>query len=65
MSRIILAIEKLEKILDRNICFSRREELQDVLNLLKKESESMNGSKLSKDDEDDDDDNNDKNKNDT
>jgi hypothetical protein len=39
-----------DEILDRHVCFSRREELQDVLNLLKEEKDSMNGSKLPKDD---------------
>jgi hypothetical protein len=46
MSRINEAIQKLEKILDHHVCFSRREELLDVINLLKDEQESMNGSKL-------------------
>jgi hypothetical protein len=37
MSRILEAIEKLEKILEHNICLSRREELQEILSLLKDE----------------------------
>ena len=41
MSRINEAIQKLEAVLDRHICFSRREELEDVLNLLKEEQASM------------------------
>ena len=56
MSRISEAIEKLEKILDRHICFSRREELQDVLNLLKEEQESIYGSKFPKDNDNNDND---------
>jgi hypothetical protein len=41
MSRIDEAIQKLEAVLDRHICFSRREELEDVLNLLKEEQAPM------------------------
>jgi hypothetical protein len=37
MSRIEEAIKKLETILDHYLCFSRREELQEVISLLKEE----------------------------
>jgi hypothetical protein len=37
MSHIEAAIDKLEKILDHHICFSRREELREVLSLLQEE----------------------------
>lgn len=43
MSRINEAIQKLEAVLDRHICLSRREELEEVLNLLKEEQASMKG----------------------
>ncbi len=39
MTRIVEAIQKLEKITDRNICASRREELQEIVSLLKEELE--------------------------
>ncbi|MBN1235242.1 MAG: hypothetical protein JW999_04230 [Methanotrichaceae archaeon] len=50
MARIDGAIEKLERILDCHICFSRREDLGEVLNLLKEEHESRKSPRLSKDD---------------
>jgi hypothetical protein len=37
MSRIEEAIKKLETILDHHLCFSRREELQEVISLLQEE----------------------------
>ena len=37
MSHIEAAIDKLEKILDHHICFSRREEIREVLSLLQEE----------------------------
>jgi hypothetical protein len=37
MSHIEAAIDKLEKILDQHICFSRRDELREVLSLLREE----------------------------
>ena len=48
MSRIVEAIGKLESILDGNVCFSRREGLQEVLNLLKEEQASSKGSHIEK-----------------
>ncbi len=39
MSSVEKAIEKLEKILERHLCFSRREELQEVISILKDEQE--------------------------
>ncbi len=39
MSRIQDAIEKLEKIVDHHVCFPRREELQEVIDLLREELE--------------------------
>ncbi|NYT01688.1 MAG: hypothetical protein GKC10_02880 [Methanosarcinales archaeon] len=39
MSRIEEAIRKLESITDRHICFARREELQEIISLLKEEVE--------------------------
>jgi hypothetical protein len=39
VTRIEEAIQKLEKITDRNICASRREELQEIVSLLKEEHE--------------------------
>ena len=50
MARIDEAVEKLERILDCHICFSRREDLGEVLNLLKEEHESRKSPRLSKDD---------------
>jgi hypothetical protein len=37
MSLIEEAIKKLETILDHHLCFSRREELQEVISLLQEE----------------------------
>jgi len=37
MSRIEEAIKKLETILDHHLCFSRREELQEVISLLQED----------------------------
>jgi hypothetical protein len=37
MSRIEEAIKKLETILDHHLCFSRREELQEIISLPKEE----------------------------
>jgi len=37
MSKIEEAIEKLEKITDRHICFPRKEELNEVICLLREE----------------------------
>jgi|WetSurSiteA1Bulk_404760.scaffolds.fasta_scaffold286166_1 hypothetical protein len=37
MSRIEEVINKLETILDHHLCFSRREELQEVISLLQEE----------------------------
>jgi hypothetical protein len=48
MSRIVEAIGKLEAILDGNVCFSRREGLQEVLNLLKEEQASSKGFHIEK-----------------
>lgn len=48
MSRIVEAIGKLESILDGNVCFSQREGLQEVLNLLKEEQASSKGSHIEK-----------------
>jgi hypothetical protein len=48
MSRIVEAIGKLESILDGNVCFSRREGLQEVLNLLKEEQASSKGFHIEK-----------------
>ena len=48
MSRIVEAIGKLEAILDGSVCFSRREGLQEVLNLLKEEQASSKGSHIEK-----------------
>ena len=48
MSRIVEAIGKLEAILDGNVCFSRREGLQEVLNLLKEEQASSKCSHIEK-----------------
>lgn len=42
MSRIEEAIHRLETITDRHICFSRREELQEIISLLKEELECRN-----------------------
>ncbi len=39
MTRIEEAIQKLEKITDRNICAFRREELQEIATLLREELE--------------------------
>ncbi len=41
MSKINEAIQKLEAVLDKHICFSRRKELEEVLKLLKGEQASM------------------------
>ncbi|WP_348304012.1 DUF2117 domain-containing protein [Methanothrix sp.] len=43
MSRILEAIAKLEAILESGICFSRREELQEILDILKEELASSEG----------------------
>ena len=48
MSRIVEAIGKLESILDGNVCFSQREGLQEVLNLLKEEQASSKGFHIEK-----------------
>jgi len=48
MSRIVEAIGKLESILDGNVCFSRREGLQEDLNLLKEEQASSKGFHIEK-----------------
>jgi len=48
MSRIVEAIGKLEAILDGNVCFSRREGLQEVLNPLKEEQASSKGFHIEK-----------------
>ncbi|VVB72680.1 Uncharacterised protein [uncultured archaeon] len=37
MSKLEEAVAKLEKILEHNLCLSRRDELQEVLSLLKDE----------------------------
>ncbi|HOT06276.1 MAG: hypothetical protein A4E45_00380 [Methanosaeta sp. PtaB.Bin039] len=39
MSRIEEAIGRLERIADRPICFSRKEELMEVIAILKEEAE--------------------------
>jgi len=43
MSRIKKAIGKVEAILDSHVCFSRREELQEILDILKEELASHEG----------------------
>ena len=43
-TRIDEAISRLETILDRHICFSRREELEEVLKLLRVEKIERDGS---------------------
>jgi hypothetical protein len=55
MSKIEEAIEKLEKIIDRHVCLPRREELNEVICLLREElalRQMAAGSKKTSDDED-------------
>ena len=48
MSRILEAIAKLDAILESSICFSRREELQEILEILKEELASSEGLHIKK-----------------
>ena len=48
MSRILEAIAKLDAIIESSICFSRREELQEILDILKEELASSEGLHIKK-----------------